>query len=436
MGALFRSSYGARMPHKGCPTQSGRFASGRFVGSSLGVGSFLAAVALIAASCGAKTASTSSSGSTTTSSKGTTSSTAASSTTTSSPETTVAPPKGGPVPSGFDPISFTAISAQEYWLLGVAPCSTAVCTSIVRTTDGGQHFVGLPAPKSPIAQGSGSVAGTLDTLRFADALDGYAFGTGPAARAFWYTNDGGEHWQEESMGDVLAFSTSGGYAYVVSAGCSNGTCSNVTLKRAPIGTSSWQALSLPTAKIANPLVSMTAHGSSLWISVTTSETQHQELFASSDAGAHFSTLKSPCFPDLGGTIKAASSSALWAVCPTGTLAGAFRSTDGGTTWSSLSGARPLANSAKLAPASSTDAVLAPGGATPLELTTDGGSSFKPVQGPTGSSYWSWIGFTDSSTGSGLMIPQNSGKTDGQPNAELWRTTDGGSTWSGPVKFAG
>ena len=98
-------------------------------------------------------------------------------------------PAGGPVPSGFDPLSFTAISADQYWLLGEAPCSNPVCTSIVRTTDGGAHFVGLPAPTAPIT----TTGGGINTLRFADTLDGYAFATGPGGE-FWDTHDGGEQW--------------------------------------------------------------------------------------------------------------------------------------------------------------------------------------------------------------------------------------------------
>ena len=95
------------------------------------------------------------------------------------PTTTV--PAGGTVPSGFDPVSFTAVSPSEYWLLGDAPCSNPVCTSIVRTTDGGSHFVGLPAPASPLLEGQGSSTG-INTLRFADDLDGYAFATGSGGR--------------------------------------------------------------------------------------------------------------------------------------------------------------------------------------------------------------------------------------------------------------
>src|SRR5665213_772581 len=42
----------------------------------------------------------------------------------------VAAPAGGPVPSGFEPASVSFISADDGWVLGSAPCSNPVCTSI------------------------------------------------------------------------------------------------------------------------------------------------------------------------------------------------------------------------------------------------------------------------------------------------------------------
>src|SRR5579859_2929759 len=117
--------------------------------------------------------------------------------TSSNPSSSPAQPAGGPVPPGFDPVSFTAISDQEFWLLGTAPCSNPVCTSIVRTTDGGAHFVGIPAPVAPLALGTRS---GVSELRFANSRDGFA---GPAAFAtgeIWSTHDGGEHWHPDLAG--------------------------------------------------------------------------------------------------------------------------------------------------------------------------------------------------------------------------------------------
>ena len=44
----------------------------------------------------------------------------------------------GAVPAGFQPVSFTAVSERDFWLLGTVPCHGGRCTAIVRTTDGGR----------------------------------------------------------------------------------------------------------------------------------------------------------------------------------------------------------------------------------------------------------------------------------------------------------
>jgi hypothetical protein len=91
-------------------------------------------------------------------------------------------------------VSYTAVSADEFWLLGSVPCAPSVCTSIIRTTDGGGHFITVPAPPAPVVDGTpGGAAGPLDTLRFADPSDGYALAEGQSGNAtdLWVTHDGG-----------------------------------------------------------------------------------------------------------------------------------------------------------------------------------------------------------------------------------------------------
>jgi hypothetical protein len=98
----------------------------------------------------------------------------------------------------------------------------------------------------------------------------------------------------------------------------------------------------------------------LSVSSTAGNHPNQVLLASADNGMSFANEQSPCTNGLGGQLAATSSSVVWAVCPTGMLAGALRSTDGGVSWSSLDAGRELSNSAQIAPASDTSAVLAPG----------------------------------------------------------------------------
>ncbi len=350
-------------------------------------------------------------------------------------------PAGGKVPSGFDPVSFTAVSPGDYWLLGDAPCTNPVCTSIVRPTDGGSHFVGIPAPTSPLLEGTGASTG-INTLRFADDLDGYAFATGPGGQ-FWDTHDGGGQWQRPAFltgHELLGFGTGDGYAFALVGSCQSGSCSAVALERSPVSSEQWSALTVPVPAGTDQVAAMTVHGSDLWFSLTTSASQADQLMvASTDGGAHFATSPSPCFAGLGGSIEASSADVLWAMCPTGMMAEAFRSTDGGSRWEALS-AGELENSALLSPASDTTAVIQPAEQGELLRTDDGGVTWQPVASAGASgSWWSWIGFTDAGTGSGLEqsdAPANWPWPNGPYPEQLWRTGDGGSTWSGPVTIGG
>jgi hypothetical protein len=351
-------------------------------------------------------------------------------------------PAGGPVPSGFSPVSFSAISPSQYWVLGTAPCHNPVCTSVLRTTNGGKSFVGLPAPTSPITN-TGSQAGAasgVNTIRFADPVDGYAFATGTGG-AFWDTHDGGAHWAQPGFlagQELLGFGAGNSYAFALVGSCNGNGCSKVVLERSPVGTDAWSAHSVPFPAGIDPVADMAVWGPDLWISVTTpANTPNQLLAMSTDSGEQFATGSSPCFSGLGGRIEAASASVLWAVCPTGMEAQALRSVDGGAHWSGLSTGKAtagagLANSALLAPASGTVALLEPGPNGELLRTTDGGASWAPVSFPSGAGSWfSWIGFTDASTGSALRVVPNA---QGSSSYQLWRTSDGGATWSSPVNF--
>jgi hypothetical protein len=277
-------------------------------------------------------------------------------------------------------------------------------------------------------------------------MDGYVFDTTPGG-AFWDTHNGGETWTQPTLsagGELLGFGIGVGYAFALVGKCQNGGCADVELERSPVTSDAWTALSLPVpASGVDPLATMAVHGSDLWVSLTTSDSQPSQLLVvGTGSGASFTTYQSPCSSGLGGTIQATSAEVLWAVCPSGMMSEAFRSTDGGAQWVGLTSAGELVNSAVLAPASDTTAVIEPSSQGPLLRTTDGGASWANVP-PTvspGSSgaWWSWIGFTDSLTGSALLVagstPADWPWPDGPSPESLWRTDDGGLTWSGPVSF--
>jgi photosystem II stability/assembly factor-like uncharacterized protein len=397
------------------------------------------AVTLVIVGCGSSHHATASSTTTTSapSLTSTASATATATRTASTQPTTrtvapaVAPPAGGPVPRGFRPADFTAISASTFWLLGTAPCSRPVCTSIVRTTDGGAHFVGIPAPPAPLGT---QEPADISRLRFANRLDGYAAGPGfPTGGAIWSTRNGGGSWQRSLTAPVLAFDISGGMAYAVTGVCANDACHGVALLRSRAGSTRWS--STPVAvSVASAPIALTAHGESVWVSVSPASGRgsHQVLLHSGDGGSHLALVSDPCLRGLGARLTAVSATGLWAVCPTGMQAGLWRSTDGGARWTASgpgpsSRRRPLANSALVAPVNTTTAVIAPGGGD-LLLTTDGGRVLTGVTAARpGSGQWTFLGFTDPSTGSGLL------QTSAGPT-QLWRTADGGVRWHGPVRI--
>lgn len=332
-------------------------------------------------------------------------------------------PAGGPVPTGFSPGSFTAVGDARYWVLGTAPCAAGRCPALVRTTDGGSTFVAIPAP--PLTPGPAG----QPTLRFADSLDGYAFVENGPSSSFFSTHDGGASWHAQALNDVLGLAIGSGQVAVVTAQCGGSGCSAYALQRSPVASDSWSSSPLPFTP-DGAAIDLDAHGQDLWLMGTPASANGPNsgvLARSTDAGATFVVGHSPCQPGLGGRLSPTSDTNLWAVCPTGTEAGAARSVDGGVTFSHLT-TPPMSNSASLGAASAQVAVLSPNDSTGTLLrTTDGGATMVPVAGlPAGVAYWNWIGFTDAQVGAALV---ETGSSPSPSNMALWRTTDGGAHWT-------
>jgi photosystem II stability/assembly factor-like uncharacterized protein len=165
---------------------------------------------------------------------------------------------GGPVPPGFEPASMTFVSASEGWVLGTAPCAVQPCTSIVRTTDGGASWARIPAPRFPLASmGQSGESSGLSYLRFANPLDGFAFGS-----QLWATHDGGAAWQHVRLpGTIGDLETSAGvvYASVVSQD------STVTIYRSPASGGPWTPVQGLPANVPGTLGRITLHGTAAWI---------------------------------------------------------------------------------------------------------------------------------------------------------------------------
>ncbi|MGA3216733.1 MAG: hypothetical protein ABSD97_13730 [Acidimicrobiales bacterium] len=326
-------------------------------------------------------------------------------------------PIGGRVPAGFEPRSFTAVNREEWWLLGFARClaGAGTCGEIVRTTDGGSSFVGIPAP--PVS------ASEVTQLSFANALDGYAFDP-----ELWETTSGGTSWVKlATAGPVAQLEVADGEAYAL--GCTAADCSSSELLRSPVGSLNWQRV--PTPVPLEDDSSLTVSGTDIYVLGGETGSQRMRIFLlrSEDKGASFAERVDPCTPGLGGRLTAAANGhqSLWAVCPTGTEAKTWLSNDGGRSWIGLKGGFP--NSVQLVAASSSVALVSPAlesnGNTPdaLVRTTDGGRSFAVVLSGSATRVL-WLGFTNPSRAYGLFESSNSAVV----TTQLYESNDGGATW--------
>lgn len=326
-------------------------------------------------------------------------------------------PTGGPVPAGFRGYDLTWISPDQGWALGTAPCASAPCTSLLRTTDGGLSWVGLPAPPAYLAQ-SDTCAGDcprVTGIRFVNAQVGYSFGPS----SFWMTTDGGQNWSRQP-GDAWALEAVAGQVLRVTAAqvnCAPGC--HFQLQRAAVGSSDWQDVTLPAA--AQPAgAELSADGDTVVLSTYGNpaggaSNAQAVLFGSTDGGASWRTLGEPC-PQAGGEVDTAAvavapDGSISAICrPRGTAGGSFlvTSTNGGRNFAP----RPAVpgGSASVVSATAAGNVLAGSD----RLSRWNGSSWQTVAGPVKLRF---IGFETPRVG--RVLADNG----------LWTTADGGQHWS-------
>jgi hypothetical protein len=301
----------------------------------------------------------------------------------------------GPVPAGFGAQSFTAISADTWWLLGSAPCSAPPCTSIVRTDNGGHGFVGTPAPRTT----------KVSQLRFANAADGFAYDS-----QLWVTHDAGAAWHQVRLGGaVTELATADGFAYAIVRYGHKGAG---RLERAPLGSDTWTTL----AGAGSAYAGLWAHGRDVLVGSSAGAT----LAVSHNAGVSFSQVSSPS-KGLPCDFEETAPGVVWAHCATGTESATWRSTTSGTSFSAIHGPS-LPNSALFAAASSTTAVL---GANGLYRTTDAGARYAPVTGIGAVTAWQYLGFTDATHGVAIGYVGSAPTPDSE---RLYITTDGGASY--------
>ncbi len=305
---------------------------------------------------------------------------------------------------GFVPTDVTAISSDEWWVLGFngPSCSSADCTRIVHTTDGGVHVTSIPAPPVAPAQNGQQAL----RLRFADTADGWVV---DARGSIWATHDGGQRWTKiDDSRRVTDLEASTGSVDAIS--CLGTSC---VIEQSPAGQDSWMVLraSEGTSRLGH----LNVNGSDVWATDESPAGGPGHIVASTDSGQSFIRYvicpSALGFPDL----YADDSSTLWATCATGTQSVAYRSTDGGQSFTQLPGSVSLPNFATIAGVSQSTAVIAGQG---LIRTTDGGHTFATVK--SSQSQWTIVGFTTPQDGFAFDI--------GSAQSQLWRTDDAGAHW--------
>jgi hypothetical protein len=302
-------------------------------------------------------------------------------------------------------------------VLGEYKCRNRWCLALVRSTDGGKHFTRVALPPIP---SQGDVA----ELTFANARVGYL--TAGGSRLF-ATKDGGKSWHAWGSAGLRDLTVSGGEIYALWRN---------RFERSPLMRSSWRAVALPAR--LRFVVSLAASGRRVWLLGSTRYIRAGDVtLRSANRDTMFVRSHGPCIPELGGRLVPAGQGVVWAVCPSGMMAGLSLSTNGGRTFPARrsfhdpGGVRlpSMTNGAAIFPSSAHAAVLYLGARGPLLRTADRGRRWAYVRHSARVEQVFWLGFASSRVGAALFTTRSH-----QNQASFWRTTDGGATWhSVPIR---
>ena len=333
-------------------------------------------------------------------------------------------PSATALPTDLEVQSTSWISATVGWILGWAPCASSAsgCTLLDHSTDGGTTWNSLPVPAISLMSPSGS----RYRVRFADALDGWIWGS-----QVWATHDGGSTWTQVSSltGSVGDLEATSGYAYALVANASGGS----TLWRTPAALDSWVQMHVPESASS---ASLSVQNGDAWLleelPAASGGGLVSSLFAFASGITPTREYNAPCGP---GLVDAATASTIWVVCASNGAAGSeakavYLSTNGGA----------FLASAGQPPAPGDLAAVAGAGVSALVVSACSGSSILYSTIDSGSTWNTALTLNDGGQcfadlqfpGPGLAVAISGtpwGHSSGGPVPTMYRSQDGGAIWA-------
>jgi hypothetical protein len=203
------------------------------------------------------------------------------------PPTTASTTTTRPTVPGFLAQSASFVAADDGFLLGLVACPAGTCLALRHTVDGAETWTAVPAPPTTAAD---TVGGGVPGLHFADATNGWVFGT-----SLWATHDGAQTWHEVTMGgSVVAMASGAGVAYALVEPCASAPCTGPgELYSTPVGRDSWAEVAGVSGRFDTGTSALVAEGRSVFVMMASPSA---EILGSTD-GVHFAPLPVPCSPE-------------------------------------------------------------------------------------------------------------------------------------------